>query len=55
MIVVCTSDCPEYVPHGARAIRMQQNKAEQAYEMMKAILNDPFATEHSVLIPFEQS
>ncbi|EFM11218.1 transcriptional regulator, LacI family [Paenibacillus curdlanolyticus YK9] len=52
MIVVCTSDCPEYVPRGARSIRLQQNKAEQAYEMMKAILNDPFATEQSVLLPF---
>ncbi|WP_372629302.1 LacI family DNA-binding transcriptional regulator [Cohnella sp.] len=44
LIVVCTSECPEYLPAQTRKVVLGQSKADVAFELMNALLQSPFSS-----------
>lgn len=53
VIVVCTSECPEYLPEQTGKIVVQQSKARIAGEIMQQLLTQPFGTRSSILhVPY---
>lgn len=53
MIVVCTSDCPDFLPGGLKRIVAKEGKAKIASELMHALLDDPFAPGSDGILTYE--
>ncbi|MFC5702441.1 LacI family DNA-binding transcriptional regulator [Cohnella faecalis] len=51
MVVVCTSDCPDFLPRSVRRIVPMADKAKTTFELMHALLGEPFSASDRML-PF---
>ncbi|MFC4598573.1 LacI family DNA-binding transcriptional regulator [Cohnella hongkongensis] len=44
LIVVCTSECPDYLPRQTKKVVLGRSKADVAFELMSALLQSPFSS-----------
>ncbi|MBW7476850.1 LacI family transcriptional regulator [Paenibacillus oenotherae] len=42
--VICTSECPEFLPEQTRKVLLSRSKAEVAFELMSELLQSPFSS-----------
>ncbi|CAH1197916.1 HTH-type transcriptional repressor PurR [Paenibacillus plantiphilus] len=44
MTVICTSECPEFLPEQVKKILLSRSKADAAFELMNELLQSPFSS-----------
>lgn len=53
MIVVCTAECSEFVPEGARKLVLTDSKAKRSFELILTLIQQPYSNQmHDQLISF---
>jgi DNA-binding LacI/PurR family transcriptional regulator len=53
IIVICASECPEFLPKQTRKIYLAESKAEASFELMNVLLKSPFSSGEDKLIDLQ--